>query len=177
MEYSNLINLEEFFEKCPEEYCLMKIPEDFPNYQRHSDLDILCRDKSKLVAYTLSALASRADLTLRISHPRGGKHSHVDAYCLSNTLDLKFDFIDSFDTYEKSIVNPTLKDEILSTKVKDNSVFVPRTPHEMVIRMLEYREYRDIRPDKIKHLRYVETRHMYKSEFENLWNTFIGDEG
>ncbi len=173
--YSNLINLQEFFVNLNdnEDYCILRMPETFPNYYEYSDLDILCKDRTRMLDYINRFLKQYNNIDIKIHYPKNGQHTHIDIYPKGKSLDFKFDLIDSFSIYKKSTINPGLEDSILSNKVIKKNACVPSVPHEMVVRMLEYVEYKDTRPDKIKHLGYVQTHHKYNAEFNNLWNAFV----
>ena len=173
--YSNLINLQEFFTNLhdDEEYCILKMPETFPNYYEYSDLDILCKDRARMLGYAKQFLKQYDNIEIKIHYPKNGEHTHIDIYPKGKSLDFKFDLIDTFSIYKKSVINPGLEDAILNSKVIKKNACVPSIPHEMVVRMLEYIEYKDKRTDKIKHLGYVQSHHKYNAEFNNLWNTFV----
>jgi hypothetical protein len=174
--YSNLINLKDFFDNCKEEYCVIKMPDHFPNYYGFSDLDILCSDRPKLVDYTVNFLKRYKNITVKVHYPENGKHAHVDVYPNGQRLDLKFDFIDSFSTYKKNTIKEGFRDIVLRNKESKNGAYVPNTPCEMVIRMLEYIEYIERRPDKIKHLKYVESKTEHLESFRELWNIFAKEQ-
>jgi len=178
--YSNFINLQSFFDGCKEEYCILKIPTCFPNYVSYSDLDILCINRDQIIEYTLNFLSGCRDVGVTVSYPESGMHAHVDVYrgpyTPGKSLDFKFDFIDSFSLYKKNIVSECFAKLVLDNRVLVNGVFVPSVPYEMVIRMLEYLEYFDKRPDKIKHLKWVESQFLYPSHtkvFREMWDSYI----
>ena len=173
--YSNLINLQELFINLNnnEDYCVLKMPETFPNYYEYSDLDILCKDRARMLDYITEFLKQYDNIEIKVSYPGDGEHTHIDAHPKGKSLNFRFDLIDSFSIYRKSIINPGLEDSILSSREIKKNAYVPSIPHEMVVRMLEYIEHKDTRPDKIKHLEYVQSHHKYNMEFNNLWNTFI----
>ena len=172
--YSNFINLNDFFEGCGPDYCVIKMPSYFPNYYAHSDLDILCKDKEQMTLAAVTFLRRKQyKAAISVHHPESGKHSHVDVYPIGKPLDFKFDFIDSFSMYKKNRVSNKFKDFILENKVIANGVYVPSMPCEMVIRKLEYEEHIESRPDKIKHLKYVESKPEYAREFQRIWETYV----
>ena len=158
-----------------EEYCILKIPEHFPNYREHSDLDILCKDRVRMMDYTTLFLKQYNNIDVKIHYPENGKHLHVDVYRKGKSLNFKFDFIDSFSIYKKSTLNPGFEESVFNGKRIRKNVCVPSIPHEMLIRMLEYIEYKDTRPDKAKHLSYVQENQKYSAEFNRLWNLFVTD--
>ena len=147
---SNSIDLMDYFKDCSEDYCIMRMDSKFPNYIPHSDIDILCKDKSKMVEYTLNYLTKTFGdkAIISVHHPEDGLHSHVDVYFSKGKLDLKFDFIETFNMYNKNKISNNFVDEILENKIIKKSVYVPDKPYEMVIRNLEYLEYINQRPDK-----------------------------
>ena len=51
-----LIDIEQLFKECEHEYCIIKMPDNFPQYHQCSDLDVLCRDKSAMAVYTVTFL-------------------------------------------------------------------------------------------------------------------------
>ena len=175
--YSNLINLTAYFKNCSEEYCIIRIPKYFPNYYKNDDLDILCRDKSKLVNYTISFFEklNNNNININIHHPNNGHHSHVDILdAANNKLDFKFDFIDSFSMYKKNHVHANFKNIVLNSKIHNKSVFVPNLTHEMIIRMLEYLEYNDTNPEKKKHLDFINQQNKnHKDEYKKKFNKYI----
>ena len=173
--YSNLINLEEFFINldCNEEYCVIKIPEHFPNYFEFSDLDIFCRNRTCMVNYTNGFLRQYNNIDVRTHHSKDGKHIHVDIYPNGQPLDFRFDYINTLSVYKKNTINAGFEESVLNSREIFKKVYVPSIPHEMVIRMLEYIEYKDKIPGKIKHLEYVKANYKFNTEFNNLWDAFV----
>lgn len=171
--YSNLIDLNDFFKNYSgDDYCIIKMPSYFPNYYEFSDLDILCENKEQMVLSARTFL-NKYNVRVNIHYPENGKHSHVDVYPFGKTLDFKFDFIDSFSMYRKNKVSSKFAGFVLKNKILSNGVFVPSAPCEMVVRMLEYIEYKDVRPDKIKHIEYIKSKPEHMSSFKETWQEFI----
>lgn len=173
--YSNIIKLEEFFLNLSEvtQYCVLKMPKHFPNYCQFSDLDILCENIEMAETYTVDFLKYYSNISVKVHYPKNGACTQVDVYPLGKTLDFKFDLIDSFSIYKKNKVLPELKDSILSDLRIEHNVNIPSVRHEMVVRMLEYLEYKNIRTDKVKHLRYVKENLAHINDFWHLWDKFV----
>ena len=155
-QYSNLIDLQEYFENCPHEYCVIKMNEHFPNYFNYSDLDILCTDINAMVSYT-KEFSKRYEPSLLkfVINPLERGHVHIDVYPAGKSLNFKFDFMDNLHTYKSFSVDDALMKKIFRNKDVKQKVFVPSTPYDLAIRYMEYVEYDKERPDKVKHYEYV----------------------
>ena len=154
--YSNLIDLQEYFENCPHEYCIIKMNGHFPNYYNYSDVDILCPDIKALVEYTKTFSEKYAGEKLKfIVNPLEEGHVHVDVYPEGKSLNFKFDFMDNLQMYKSFSVDDALMKNVFRGKVLKQKVFVPSTAYDLAIRYMEYVEYDRDRPDKIKHYEYV----------------------
>lgn len=175
--YSNLIDLKTLFNLCDENYCIVKRSEGFPNYKKNSDLDILCSDKNSLLGSTLSFLSENKLITTKVSYLDMGHRLHIDVFKSKSTvLDIKFDLFDSIEIFKKSRVREDFTDFCLQTKMHDGKSFVPSLACEMVFRMLDYREYIRKRPDKIKHLHFVQKNKENFDEFLKIWNEYVEED-
>jgi hypothetical protein len=147
--YSNKIDLVEIFMGLPFDYCIIRIPEYFPNYYEHSDIDVLCRDSKALADY----------LQPKFRHTRVFPiHNkwHVDVLLPNGNLDLKFDLMDNFLFYTKSGIKPEFTDYIFDNLIhKNHGISVPNIDCELALRYIEYNEYINVRPEKIKHYEYI----------------------
>jgi len=163
--YSNLIDLQDYFNNCPHEYCIIKMNKYFPNYYNHSDLDILCTDIKEMVAYTkeFSKKYEGQNLQFVINALSSG-HIQVDVYPAGENLDFKFDFVDNLHTYNNFSVDGLFIKKIMESKIIENNVFVPSTVCDLAIRYMEYVEYDKDRPDKVKHYEYVNQHPEYIDE-------------
>ena len=149
----------------------------FPNYETYSDIDILCDDVDDMKGHILSFLEGIPRIKVRVDQRQ--EFTHVDVYIEGkNRLDFKFDLISDFQkTYKKTFVDYSLSKDVIKNSTLKNEVYVPSTPYEMVIRMLEYLEYKDHRPDKVKHLNFVNyNKPQFEEEFSFLWSKFTQSE-
>lgn len=178
--YSNLICLSEFFEHCDLDYCIVKRPEWFPKYKKNSDLDILCSDRYQLKVSILTFLSKYRHITslsIMNNPSKDCRRLHIDVYnSRSGKLDIKFDIIDSVSVYKKVKVNEGLKYFCLESKIHDGKSFIPNTACEMVFRMLEFQEYFELRPDKIKHLHFIQNHIQHHDEFVKIWQEYIEED-
>jgi len=157
--FSNLIDLRLFFEGMTD-YVIIKLPEYFPNYYDYDDIDIICTDLDHCSTHIISAGQIYVDQGFEIKVTKVNKHVHIDFYPPNKSkLNFRFDLISSLDVYRKVKVNPLYHRIVLTSKQQIvqnfSAVFVPTLEHELVLRLLEYLEWRDEIPSKVKHLNYI----------------------
>jgi FkbM family methyltransferase len=157
---SHLIDLGPFFQGM-DDYVILRLPESFPSYRDHGDIDILCGDRDRFLRHILDVGKTYEDQGFRIETTPAGSHLHVDFLAPgAQRLNLRFDLISSFD-YEKFKIAPKYAEVVLASgrhvSPSGVSVRVPSVEHDLAIRFLEYLEHADKRPDKIKHLEYVKS--------------------
>jgi hypothetical protein len=157
--HANQIDLPVFFAGMPD-HVVIKLPAHFPDYREHEDIDIVCRDAAAVQAHILQAGQPYIARGFRFEEHRANGHLHVDVYPPGATrLDFRFDLLADFAGYRKFVVDPSYHAVVLDSKrqVLHNGtpVFVPALPHELVLRCLEYLEWKDEIPAKKKHLDYL----------------------
>lgn len=134
------------------DYCIIKIPETFPQYDKNSDLDILCNDKFKFAEILRKKITDKYNYKTK-SYIAANNNLQLDVI-INNTLDIKFDITDDLSCFSKIKVNNELSKLILKNVERKKGTFVPTLEHEIAIRLLEYEEYKD-NPKKIKHLNFA----------------------
>lgn len=153
------ISVIEILEVLEDDYVLLKKWGGFPEYTPGSDVDLLVVDRqraSRSVQDYLIKTINGEETILRVSD--GKSHTHIDI-CEGKNIILRVDLIDGFDFFTKFAVQDALKIKIFLTrvaqKVGDFEVFIPCPDFDLLIRYLEYLEWFERRPDKIKHLDYI----------------------
>lgn len=171
--FSKLVNISNVLSDCDVSYCIAKKPEHFPEYRSYSDLDIVCSDRSMMCDFIVGKLSGRTDIEVRVNVT--DTFTHIDIHEPGNPrLDIKFDLIDCVDaSYKKTLLNRDMTEDILQNRVEESGFYFPAPVYEMLIRMLEYREYIDARPDKVKHLHYVNENIEKNPEFVDLWESYV----
>jgi len=172
-EYSNLIDLKEFF-RGVDDYVILKLSEDFPDYSAYSDIDVLCRDRDAFLSHILTVGKAYERRGLRIEVNREGDNLHVDLYPpKAERLNFRFDLLDCL-SYEKFSVDSQLCDIILNNRQSVNrggvDIQVPIPEHELAVRFFEYVEWKDKRPDKVKHWEYI--KKYYCPQFVEVVNKY-----
>lgn len=163
------INVLEVFKELEDEvYAILKKSEMFPDYVPGMDIDILCLEPDVIARKILKSLhkSIAKGTKVLVTALEEKNQVYIDIYPskLSNHIELRFDLIGQLPSYTKVEVKESLQFSILFhrepfvLKLKDDmqvSVLVPSLIDDMVVRYLEYIEYYDLRPDKVKHLDYI----------------------
>jgi FkbM family methyltransferase len=158
--YSNLMNLGPFFEGM-DDYVALKLPEHFPNYYEHSDIDVLCGSRLKFLRHILRLGKEYQDRGFKIQMRVENSHGHVDFFAPGEThLNFRFDLIESLVDFREFAISPAFERGVLDRRreIAQNGarVLVPRLVDDLTVRCLEYLKWRDVRPEKIKHWEYIE---------------------
>lgn len=158
------INIKDFFKKIENlNYVLVKKPENFPDYYQGSDLDIFCDNKKTLIQQILiegNKYVENYDYEIKVSSNEETKHTKVDFF-LNNEIDIRFDIHEGLPNFKKIEVRKDYIYSLLNNKQKfeiknDVFVYIPSDIDELILRYIEYFERFEKRPDKVKHLDYIE---------------------
>ena len=152
---TRLLPLPDLLAALPPHVLLRFDNEAFPSYQVGTDIDILvsCLDTS-VCAIVDRCASSNFRHALRILQP--DVHAHLDMLDDSTgSLHLRFDLYTAL-PYTRFRLHPGLWSNVLSHRVRRGPVWQPRPQDDLALRYAEYIEHQDRRPEKIKHLRYVE---------------------
>lgn len=150
-------------------YCIIKLPANFPCYEKNSDLDIICDDKFKF-SQTLNEKIARKYKFKTKSYIAANNNLQLDV-TVNGSLDIKFDITDDLSCFSKIKVNNELSKIILKKVDYKNGIFIPTLEHEIVIRLLEYEEYKN-NPKKIKHLNFANKFSEEKNKAIQLINKY-----
>lgn len=163
MNYSNQLDLDRFFYAVRDEvYVIVKLG-DFPNYYPGSDIDIFCYDKEKLANVILQIANDYIvqGFTVSVGY-KGEDHAYIDFF-LADKLDFRFDLYQSLPDYQRVHVRSHYIYSVVENAQPvprcyngmNYSIYVPSDIDECLLRYLEYIEWYELRPDKIKHLEYI----------------------
>ena len=146
--------LEPFFEGI-HDYCIIKLSDDFPQYKTYSDIDIVCLDKELTKDHIEKIGEQFKNYKIKISTGQSN-NLHVDFfYKNEDKLDFRFDLYDHL-SFKK--VGDDLLGLMFDTKIIYKGVYIPCEDVDLAIRFMEYKDYIDHRPEKIKHLKYIESK-------------------
>ena len=126
------MNLLEIFKDMPE-YVLMKMRDDFPDYKKGQDMDIVCRDIWEVIEHLSTKGLLKLNYFIDMAY-RDESHYHFDIMRLDG-LELRFDLYSEF-------ISPKFTQELLNHKetaqFSGGSVCVPMPAYEGVIKCYEY---------------------------------------
>jgi hypothetical protein len=162
----NKLNIKDFFSAIADEkYVIIKLASSFPDYCSGSDVDILCSDIKKIIDKILTVGNRYVEDGFRICVTTPSEISgYVDFYePNSDKIEFRFDLHGSLPDYNKIHLSPSYFFIILETRKKiaiehndsSFSVFIPSYIDDILLRYIEFIEWYEQRPDKIKHLEYV----------------------
>lgn len=150
-------------------YCIIKMPANFPCYEKNSDLDIICDDKIKFSKILNEKITHKYKLKTK-SYIAINNNLQLDVID-NGSLDIKFDITDDLSCFSKIKVNSELSKIILKNTEHKNEIFIPKLEHEIAIRLLEYEEYKN-NPKKIKHLNFANKFSEEKNKAIQLINKY-----
>jgi hypothetical protein len=162
IEIEKYINLSEIFINLEnQKYCIIKLPDIFPDYDIGSDLDIFCYDIHKVAQIILSNLQKFIKKDLEIKTIDNGSQIYIDVI-KNNSIHFRFDLYGALPFYK----NINIKSAFFSSVIEGSELismngFRVKTPcaiDEAVLRYIEYHEWYAERPDKIKHIKYLEDK-------------------
>ena len=140
-------------------FCIVKLPKEFPDYIIGSDLDFFCYDIEETARTILAFLQKfiSEDLTIKIIHY--SNQIHID-FKNQDKIIIRFDLYGRLPAYKNVLIKESLFSSIIENSIMtergDCKVRVPSQLDENIIRYIEYHEYYAQRPDKIKHINYIQ---------------------
>lgn len=159
---SNRLNLLEFF-KNMNNYVIIRITDDFPNYKYSDDIDILTNNLEEVKEHIMKIGKKYNNFNIKISNGSGGKtHCHIDFFYNNETIeDFRFDIISNLSHFYKTLNLPkNYIDNVLENKeekiIDDIKVYIPKLSNELELRYMEYKTKINKKPKKIKHLIFIE---------------------
>ncbi len=157
------LNLKKFFYVLKDEiYAIMKF-NSIEDYSHGSDLDIFVKNVPDFVKKILSAGLDYLDLGYEIKvMDQLENHTYID-FLYNEKIAFRFDLYENFEMYKNVAIEKSYFIKILEHSIKVNENFdkkdffisILNPEDELVFRYLEYVDWFEQRPDKIKHLSYI----------------------
>jgi len=131
------------------------------------DIDIFCYSPAdfgaKILAY-FNSLQLDKEWTLQVNELFDNQF-HFD-FCHNKELIFRFDLYGTFPDYTKVCIRPSLfESTIENSRVIELPkgtgailIKIPSKIDDLLLRYIEYVQYYELRPDKIKHLEYIEAK-------------------
>jgi len=158
-------------------YVIVKYDKSFPNYYKGSDIDLFCYNKKELTKQILNCGNKYINkgFEIKVKEPNDN-HIFIDFY-EENELYFRFDIYDSFPDYKKINIKKYYIYSVIENSISivkkynglEYPVFLPSDIDDLLLRYIEYIEWYELRPDKIKHLDYI----LNKLSDESLKKKFL----
>lgn len=164
MTYSNRLDLDRFFFAVRKQiYVIVKLWDDFPNYYKGSDIDVFCYNKDEFAKQILSVGNWYLDQGFEIKVTDKSKSQTFVDFYFDGELEFRFDLYLSLPEYKKIKLKEHYIFSVIENAVTvqrdfngvQYSIYVPSTVDDLLLRYVEYIEWYELRPDKIKHLEYI----------------------
>lgn len=155
-----MINLKPIFQKLEKEtYSIIKISNDFPKCKVGSDIDILGLNIENIAKIIIQSGNDYIDKGYTINFNDTETQIKID-FILNTKIILRFDLYKKLPLYENINIKPALFESIIENSIskiieKNFIVYIPNIIDDLVIRYIEYNEWYGVRPDKIKHIDYI----------------------
>ena len=153
-------------------YSIIKLPNLFPSYEIGSDLDIFCFDVEDITKIILKVLNQEIDDGFHILFMKSGDNMKIDIMD-GDIIHLRFDLYNKLPRYKNVIIKEGLFSSIIENsiikKVDGLKIKIPSDLDETLLRYIEYNEWFAERPDKIKHINYIENKIKTKSVDLNVF--------
>jgi hypothetical protein len=164
--YSNKLNLKEFFFAVQKtEYVIIKMSKEFPNYYKRSDIDVFCNDVKEFSKCLLEVGNKYLfqNFIIEVKNNEENVHTYIDFY-IDGDLDFRFDLYSAMPPLLNTIkmkpyyfysVTDRRRSFLIDFNGEKYPIYIPSEIDELILRYLEYMEWYEKRPDKIKHLDYI----------------------
>ena len=169
-----MIDLRKFFHAIQEHaYAVIKIADEFPAYTPGSDIDIFCLNTEQVAKAILAVGHGYTHSGYTIEVHDLAYQIQID-FMLNKKIDFRFDVYRKLPEYDNIHIKPALFESIVENRVKKTiedsvTIYVPGIVDDLLIRYIEYQEWYGRRPDKIKHIDYIND---YITD-RHLKNTFL----
>lgn len=160
------LDLLKFFQLIENEsYVVIKPSCKIPDYDIGSDIDMFCYFTDKIVGKITIFLSEYLDGKSKITVIDSPTKVHVD-FIVNNEINLRFDLYKQLPIYRNISLKPAFFSSVIESSLVRNitennrtaSVKVPSETDDLILRYVEYHEYYAARPDKIKHVEYIQQK-------------------
>ena len=155
-----ILDLKEIFKKLEiKSYAIIKLPENFPNYDIGSDLDIFCYDVQDISKTILTNVQKYISKDINIEITDKTTQVYIDVI-KDNKIHFRFDLYGALPIYKNIAIKEAFFSSIIENakdkKIDEVTIKIPCDIDENILRYIEYQEWYAERPDKIKHIEYIE---------------------
>jgi len=165
MTFSNRLDLNKFFLHVQdEEYAVIKLNDNFPNYYGGGDIDIFCASGDEFARKILEVGNEYVAQGFVIDTDCSKDNKiNIDFY-VNDKLDFRFDIYKALPAYEHMQMKQWFFYSVIDRRKamkrkydeKEYRVYIPDEIDDLILRYIEYCEWHERRPDKIGHLAFVQ---------------------
>jgi hypothetical protein len=156
------IRLIDYFDVIQNEaYVVIKPSPDLPNYQVGSDIDIFCYFPTKMAELTCGFLNDNLEEGYTVALAETDEKIHIDLL-YGKEMHFRFDLYKRLPIFKEITLKPAFYASVIEsaklTSIGDEhkiDVKVPNSIDDFILRYVEYHEHFLSRPDKIKHIDYI----------------------
>lgn len=143
-------------------YVLIKTPLNLPEYKFGSDLDIFCLNIEEVSGVILSCLnqyVGEYGYVVDVSGTSGQRY--IDLLC-DGKINIRFDLYSKLPEYhnvkiKESFFSSVIENYTVSNCIEGVTLRVASSLDDAILRYVEYHEWYSQRPDKIKHINYIQS--------------------
>lgn len=157
-----------------EQYVVIKPSCKLPDYDIGSDIDIFSYHVDKIAELIATFLTNYVDDKSYFAVTDGLAKIHVD-FLVNDKINFRFDLYKRLPNYKNISLKPAFFSSViesaLTRELTENEVSatvkIPSETDDLILRYVEYHEYFAQRPDKIKHIEYIQNK-LSSSESERI---------
>lgn len=164
MKKQNLLDINNFFfnvRKVP--YVIIKYNHKFPNYYKGQDIDIFCYDKGQFVQKILEVGNKYLNkgFEIKVTDISTG-NTQID-FIFKKELRFRFDIYQELPWFKNVKIKKHYIYSVIENattlqryyKSKPYFIYIASKIDDLLLRYIEYIEYYQLRPDKVKHLNFI----------------------
>lgn len=164
MKKQNLFDLNNFFynvRKIP--YVIIKYNHKFPHYYKGQDIDIFCYDKGQFAQKILEVGNKYLNkgFEIKVTDISTG-NTQID-FIFKKELRFRFDIYEELPCFKNIKIKKHYIYSVIENAVtiqhrfknKLYLIYIPSKIDDLLLRYIEYIEYYQVRPDKVRHLNYI----------------------
>ena len=139
-------------------------PEKWPGYFQGEDIDIFCYDKAAVGRKLLGIgnIYVNQGFDIESTDHDNGMQTHIDFF-KGGQLQFRFDLYGRLPRFKKVCIKEHLFLSVIENahpleyqwQEENYPLYIPSSADDLLLRYIEYVEYFEQRPDKIKHLDYI----------------------
>ena len=159
------VDLVSFFSNIQDEqYVVIKPSSALPVYAFGEDIDIFCYNPTDMIERISTFLAQYIDESSNVKVFDTETKAHID-FVSSGQIEIRFDIYKELPIYKNILLKRAFFSSVIESSILDERqsitgnalIRIPSKVDDIILRYVEYHEYYAQRPDKIKHIEYIQS--------------------